>query len=182
MVCARCIRTVGRLAAEVNLPVTSIQLGEIGLEAMPAPQQLAALRARLEDEGFELLDDRSSRLVAQVKILVIGEIHYMAGRRPATMNFSEFLARETLLEYGQLSRLFSSVEGLTIEKFIIAQKIERAKELLVYDQLTLTEIADQMGYSSPQHLSNQFRQATGQTPSAFKNGHRLHGRKPLDEV
>ena len=182
MVCARCLRTVGRLAGEAGLATKSIQLGEIKLDASPAPEQLATFRASLETEGFELLDDRTSRLVEQVKTLVIGEIHHAAGRRPAAMNFSEFLARETLHEYGQLSRLFSSVEGMTIEKFVIAQKIERAKELLLYDELTLAEIADQIGYSSPQHLSNQFRQATGMTPTEFKSGHRQHGRKPLDGV
>lgn len=182
MVCARCLRTVGRLAGEAGLAVKSLQLGELGLEASPEPQQLATFRASLETEGFELLDDRNSRLVEQVKNLIIGEIHHAAGKRAASTNFSEFLARETLHDYGQLSRLFSVVEGVTIEKFIIAQKIERAKELLMYDQLTLAEIADQIGYSSPQHLSNQFRQATGLSPSEFKTGHRIHNRKPLDEV
>ncbi len=182
MVCARCLRTVNRLASEAGLAAKSIQLGEIQLDAAPAPEQLAAFRKSLETEGFELLDDRNSRLVEQVKTLVIGEIHHAAGRRAAAMNFSEFLACETLHEYGQLSRLFSAVEGVTIEKFVIAQKIERAKELLLYDELTLAEIADQIGYSSPQHLSNQFRQATGLTPSQFKSGHRRHGRKPLDGV
>lgn len=182
MVCARCIRTVGRLAGEAGLAAKNVQLGEVQLDAAPAPEQLAIFRASLETEGFELLDDRNSRLVEQVKTLVIGEIHHAAGRRSAAMNFSEFLARETLHEYGQLSRLFSSVEGVTIEKFVIAQKIERAKELLLYDELTLAEIADQIGYSSPQHLSNQFRQATGMTPTEFKSEHRAHGRKPLDGV
>jgi AraC-like DNA-binding protein len=182
MVCARCLRTVGRLASEAGLPVKNIQLGEIQLAAAPAPEQLAAFRASLETEGFELLYDRNSRLVEQVKTLVIGEIHHAAGRRPATMNFSEFLARQTLHEYGQLSRLFSAVEGVTIEKFVIAQKIERAKELLLYDELTLAEIAFQMDYSSPQHLSNQFRQATGMTPTEFKSGYQQRERKPLDGV
>lgn len=182
MVCARCLRTVRRLADEVGLAAKNIQLGEIELAAAPAPEQFKAFRKSLETEGFELLDDRNSRLVEQVKNLVIGEIHHAAGRRAAAMNFSEFLARQTLHEYGQLSRLFSVVEGMTIEKFIIAQKIERAKELLLYDELTLAEIADQIGYSSPQHLSNQFRQATGLTPSQFKSDHQRHGRKPLDGV
>ncbi|MDX2280096.1 MAG: AraC family transcriptional regulator [Saprospiraceae bacterium] len=182
MVCARCIRTVSRLADEAGLAVKTIQLGEIQLEVIPKPDQLGALRTSLETEGFELLDDRNSRLVEQVKRLVINEIHHAAGKRTAVMNFSEFLSRETLHEYGQLSRLFSSVEGVTIEKFIIAQKIERVKELLLYDEMTLAEIADQIGYSSPQHLSNQFRQATGLSPSQFKSGHNHHGRKPLDSV
>jgi AraC family transcriptional regulator len=182
MVCPRCIRTVNLLLTAAGLAVKNVQLGEVQLTAQPTPEQLLELRESLEKEGFELLDDRNSRLVAQIKALVIAEIHHDAGRRPLTMNFSEFLAKETLHEYGQMSRLFSAVEGLTIEKFIIAQKIERAKELLLYDELTITEIAHQMEYSSPQHLSNQFRQVTGLTPSQFKSNHQLHRRKALDQV
>ena len=182
MVCARCVRTVRRLADEAGLSIKSIQLGEIRLDAFPLPEELANFRKSLALEGFELLDDRNSRLVEQIKNLIIGEIHHEAGKRKETMNFSEFLAHETMHEYGQLSRLFSSVEGLTIEKFIIAQKIERAKELLLYDELTLAEIAYQMGYSSPQHLNNQFRQVTGLSPSQFKSERNQHARKPLDEV
>lgn len=182
MVCPRCLHTVSRLANEAGLAAKSIQLGEIRLGALPTPEQVAAFRRGLETEGFELLDDRNSRFVEQVKTLVIDEIHHAAGKKAAAMNFSEFLARETLHEYGQLSRLFSSVQGVTIEKFIIAQKIERAKELVLYDELTLAEIANQMGYSSPQHLSNQFRQATGLTPSQFKHGSRHQMRMTLDEV
>ena len=182
MVCARCIRTVSRLASEAGLAAKSVQLGEIQLDASPMPVQLAAFRKSLEQEGFDLLDDRASRLVEQVKMLVIREIHHAANKKPEGMNFSDFLARETRHDYSHLSRLFSGVQGLTIEKFIIAQKIERVKELLLYDELTLAEIAFQMGYSSPQHLSNQFRQATGMTPTTFKSGHQTHGRKPLDKV
>jgi AraC-type DNA-binding domain-containing proteins len=182
MVCARCIRTVIRLANEAGLAIKSVQLGEIQLDALPTPAQLAAFRVSIEQEGFDLLDDRASRLVEHVKMLVIREIHHAANKKPEGMNFSDFLARETRHDYSQLSRLFSGVQGYTIEKFIIAQKIERVKELLLYDELTLAEIAFQMAYSSPQHLSAQFRQATGMTPSAFKSGHQVHGRKPLDKV
>jgi AraC family transcriptional regulator len=182
MVCPRCIRTVNLLLEAAGLVAKDVQLGEVQLTTLPTSEQLLALRKSLEKEEFELLDDRNSRLVEQIKTLVIAEIHFGANRRPLAMNFSEFLASETLHEYGQLSRLFSAVEGLTIEKFIIAQKIERAKELLLYDELTITEIAHQMEYSSPQHLSNQFRQVTGLTPSQFKANHQLHKRKSLDDV
>ncbi len=182
MVCARCIRTVGRLLERSGIAFQHVQLGEAVLSTSPGPAQLAALRKHLELEGFELLDDRNSQLVAQIKSLIVSEIHHAAGKKPEMMNFSDFLARETGHEYSQLSKLFSSVEGLTIEKYIIAQKIERVKELLVYGEHSFSEIAWQTGYSSTQHLSNQFRQVTGLTPTQFKAEHRQHGRKPLDEL
>jgi AraC-like DNA-binding protein len=182
MVCARCIRTVSRLLDASGIAFQNVQLGEAALSASPDPAQLAALRQSLESEGFELLDDRNSQLVAQIKKLIINEIHYTANKKPEAMNFSDFLARETGHEYSQLSKLFSSVEGVTIEKYIIAQKIERVKELLVYNELSFGEIAFQTGYTSTQHLSNQFRQVTGITPTQFKAEHRGHGRKTLDTV
>ena len=101
--------------------------------------------------------------------------------KPEAMNFSDFPVKKTGHDYSQLSKLFSSVEGVTIEKYVIAQKIERVKELLVYDELTLSEIAFRLGYSSSQHLSNQFREVTGMTPTQFKSSHR-HERRRLDEV
>lgn len=182
MVCARCLRTVAQLLTAAGLGAQKVQLGEVALSTSPTPVQLAAFRQGLEAEGFELLDDRNSQLVAQIQNLVIGEIHHAANKRPETMNFSDFLARETGHDYSQLSKLFSAVEGITIEKYIIAQKIERVKELLVYNELSLSEIAWQTGYSSTQHLSNQFRQVTGLTPTQFKDEHRKHGRKPLDAI
>ncbi len=184
MVCPRCIRTVDRLLTEVGVAVKNVQLGEAELAASPNAELLTLVRQALEADGFELLDDRNSRLVEQIKNLIIDEIHHVAGKKPATMNFSDFLARETSHEYSQLSKLFSVAEGVTIEKYIIAQKIERVKELLVYDERTLGEIAWQMGYSSTQHLSNQFRQVTGSTPTQFKTAHGRHGdgRKTLDLV
>jgi len=182
MVCARCIRTVGRMLDESGIAFKNIQLGEAILTASPNPAQLVALRACLKLEGFELLDDRNSQLIAQIKGLVVNEIHHAAAKKPESLNYSDFLARETGHEYSQLSKLFSSVEGLTIEKYIIAQKIERVKELLVYGEHSFSEIAWQTGYSSTQHLSNQFRQVTGMTPTQFKAEHGQQGRKPLDAV
>lgn len=181
MVCDRCIRTLNRILATAGLEAARIQLGAAELAAAPSPAQMDTLRLALEMEGFELLDDRNSQLIAQLKALIINEIHH-AAKKSEQMNFSEFLARETGHEYSQLSKLFSAVEGLTIEKYIIAQKIERVKELLLYGEQSLSEIAWQSGYSSTQHLSNQFRQVTGLTPSAFKNTHRQHERKALDQL
>lgn len=182
MVCLRCIRSVNRMLLEMGLTVQHIRLGEVELADPPTATELDSLRRALENEGFELLDDRNQRLVMEIKNLIINEIHHDVGKKPEAMNFSDFLARETGHEYSQLSKLFSSVESLTIEKYIIAQKIERVKELLVYDELTLSEIAWKTGYSSSQHLSTQFRQVTGLTPTQFKAEHQKHGRKPLDLV
>ncbi len=182
MVCTRCIRTVERLFTEADLEIKNVELGEVELTASPNSEQLSKLRKSLESEGFELLDDRNSQIVAQIKNLILNEIHYAASKKPESLNFSDFLARETGHEYSQLSKLFSSVEGVTIEKHIIAQKIERVKELLVYNELSIGEIAFQTGYTSTQHLSNQFKQVTGITPTQFKAEHRRHGRKTLDAV
>ncbi len=180
MVCARCERTVERLLTAAGLKVKNIQLGEADIEDEPSPALLGTVRHLLQAEGFELLDDRMSRLIGQVKNLIVQEIHHES-QKPETMNFSDYLAKKTAQDYSHLSKLFSSVEGVTIEKYIIAQKIERVKELLVYDELTLSEIAWRLGYSSSQHLSNQFRQVTGMTPTQFKSSHG-HGRKHLDQV
>lgn len=179
----RCIRTVERLLESQGILDAQVVLGEIELSAPPEQAALNTLRCLLAEEGFELLDHRDSRLIEQIKHLVIAEIHHAAGKKPENMNFSDFLARQTHHDYAQISKLFSSVEGVTIEKYIIAQKIERVKELLVYNELSLGEIAWQTGYSSTQHLSNQFRQVTGQTPTQFRTERRHHHhRKMLDEV
>lgn len=180
MVCARCIRSVEHLLTEAGLEAKKVRLGEVELVASSNLLQLAALRQSLEYEGFELLDDRNSQLVAQIKNLVINEIHHATHKKPESVNFSDFLARETGHQYSQLSKLFSLVEGLTIEKYVIAQKIERVKELLIYNELSFGEIAFQTGYSSSHHLSNQFRQMTGLTPTQFKADRKQHGRKALD--
>lgn len=182
MVCPRCIRTVERLLEQHNLSVKNVELGEAELFDAPDPNQLAALQASLSEEGFELLDNLNSRLVEQIKNLIIAEIHHAAGKKPESMNFSDFLARETGHEYSQLSKLFSVVAGITIEKYLIAQRIERVKEHIVYGEQTLGEIAWQTGYSSTQHLSKQFRQVTGLTPTEFKSEHVRYKRKTLDTV
>ena len=182
MVCARCIRSVEHLLTEAGLEAKKVRLGEALLAISPNPAQLTQLRQSLESEGFELLDDRNSQIIAQIKNLVVNEIHHATANKSEAMNFSDFLARKTGYDYTQISKLFSSVEGLTIEKYIIAQKIERVKELLIYNELSFGDIAFQTGYSSTQHLSNQFRQVTGMTPTQFKAERTLHGRKPLDAV
>ncbi len=181
MVCLRCVRTVTRILTEAGLRLKYVRLGEVEMDGGFETHQKENIRKSLLVEGFELLDGMNSRLVEQIKKIVISEIHYHAGLKKDTMNFSEFIAQRTGHDYSHLSKLFSSVEGITIEKYIISQKIERAKELLTYDERSLSEIAGRLDYSSSQHLSNQFKQLTGMTPTEFKRSHH-HKRKHLDHV
>lgn len=179
MVCQRCIKAVSRCLAELEIDYDSIALGQVHLKVPLSVTSKRDLAMLLTIEGFELLTDKSSQLIEQIKSLIIGIVHYEA-EEPES-NLSGFLAKELLHDYNYLSRLFSSVEGITIEKFVIQQKVERVKELLIYDELTPTEIAYKMNYSSLQHLSNQFKKITGLSPRAFKNQLQQE-RKPLDEI
>ena len=181
MVCLRCMKTVRRLVEEVGGETNQVGLGEVELSNNLSLTQLDLLGVLLRDEGFELLDDKTSRLVSEIKNLIIREIHMEEGRKPLEINFSSYLSKQLGYDYSYLSKLFSAVAGLTIEKFIIAQKIERVKELLTYEELNVTEIAWQLDYSSPQHMSNQFKQVTGMSPLDFRK-HHSHERKQLDQV
>ena len=166
MVCPRCIMAVGKIFEELDIPVTKVELGEVTLpDELSNPQRLQ-LDKELKKVGFELLHTGKSVLISRIKMLVIDTIHY--SKEPLTINFSDFLSEKLHREYSYLSRLFSSVEGVTIEKFIITQKVEKVKELLFYDELTLSEISFRLNYSSVAHLSAQFKKETGMTPSQFK--------------
>jgi len=183
MVCRRCITSVEQVLAEVNLHVINIELGSVRVEEEQlTDSQKEKLESRLNELGFELLDSAKSKLMERIKSVVIEKIHH-SGIFDLKTNWSQLISEKLNLDYNYLSALFSSVEGVTVEHFIIAQKIERAKELLLYDEFNLSEIAFQLGYSSVQYLSTQFKQVTGQTPSQFKasrNGNEQ--RKPLDSV
>lgn len=159
-------------------PLT-VQLGEVELKENISGDELTIFKNRLDELGFELIDDSKSKLIEKIKLLVIQLIHHGDGLMH--QNYSEYIASKLNKEYNYLSRLFSEVEGTTIEKYIINQKIERVKELLVYNELTLSEIADSLGYSSVAYLSGQFRKVTGLTPSYFKQL-KEKKRKPLDEI
>ncbi|MDX2444651.1 MAG: helix-turn-helix domain-containing protein [Bacteroidales bacterium] len=180
MVCNRCIKVVKDEFSNLGVDIKSIELGEVETKEDLSPKKLEKIRQVLYDNGFELIDDRKSQIINRIKTLIIEYIHYDRGI-PKNVNLSDFLARELDHDYSYLSNLFSSVEGITIEKYLIQQKIERVKELLVYDELSLNEISYQLGYSSVQHLSNQFKKITGLTPSHFKKI-RINKRKPLDKV
>ncbi len=181
MVCGRCRRVVRESLEGLGLTVTRVDLGEADVDPLPARVSLADVRRVLQDNEFDLLDDRKTVLIGHLKTLIIQEIHDQRGAKPVHQNFSDFLAEKTGYEYSYLSALFSSTEGMTIEKYIIAQKIETVKELLTYGETSLNAIAFRLGYSSVQHLSNQFKQVTGQTPGAFRQG-RGQQRRGLDEV
>ncbi len=181
MVCMRCIRTVQDIIQRTGMKSQRVDLGEADITGEFTPELKGKLKMLLLEEGFELLYNRQSRIVEQIKNLIITEIHMDAGKKKESVNYSEFLAQQTGHEYSSLSKLFSSIEGITIEKYIIAQKIERVKELLKYDELSLSDISWKLGYSSSQALSSQFRQQTGMTPTAFKSGHH-HLRLHIDHI
>ena len=164
---------------KLNLKVNSIQLGEVDLAEELALDQKEKLNDALTVLGFEIIDNRKSRIIEQIKNIIIDLVHHL--ENDIQTNLSELLSSQLHHDYNYLSNLFSEVEGTTIEKFFIAQKIEKIKELLVYDELTLSEIAFRLNYSSVAYLSNQFKKVTGLTPSHFREI-KENRRKPLDKV
>lgn len=166
MVCPRCKMVVKDILEELNLLYNSIELGEIILKQPLTPNQREELKVKLNNVGFEILESDKLVIVAQIKTLIIEQVRFSSS--PMKVNFSVFLAANSNHNYHYLSRLFSEVEGITIEKFIAAQKIERIKELLFNNEQTLSEIAFTMDYSSSAYLSTQFKKETGMTPSEFK--------------
>jgi AraC family transcriptional regulator len=178
MVCNRCIKVVREELEKLSMKVKDIQLGEAVIEAAEEPD-MSKIKEVMEANGFEVLEDKKVKLVEKIKTLLIEQIHHQEGK--FGLNYSEFLSKEIGRDYHSLSQLFSSIENLTIEKFIILQKIEKVKEYLIYNELTLSELAYKLGYSSVAHLSNQFKQVTGFSPSEFKKL-KTHQRKPLDGI
>ena len=167
MVCPRCIRAVTDCLTRLGLHPLSVELGIAQIEEDDIDDALRIrLRQTLEAEGFELLEAPRARLVEQIKDAVIRLVHYREAAPSA--NLSRYLSELLHKDYSTLSKAFSEETGTTIERYAIVQKIERVKELLTYDELTLNEIADRLGYSSAAYLSTQFKQITGLTPSAFK--------------
>ncbi|RRN78101.1 AraC family transcriptional regulator [Pseudoxanthomonas sp. SGD-10] len=179
MVCNRCIMAVQSELEKQELSPKSISLGEVELEEEPSVEQKSKLSTALEKLGFEMIDDKKSRLIESIKTTIIDLVHHQDNG--AKVNLSDLLSDRLHHDYNYLSNLFSEVEGTTIEKYFIAQKIEKVKELLVYDELSLSEIAFRLNYSSVAYLSNQFKKVTGLSPSHFKNL-KENKRKPLDNV
>lgn len=167
MVCLHCIMALKQLLKELDISYNHIELGAIFLNEKLSKEKLAELSAGLNTLGLALIDDRRSRIIEKIKTTIINLLHEENEEKP-NQNISAILSRELNYDYNYLSSLFSESEGITIEKFVIAQRIDRVKELLVYDELTLSEIAYKLGYTSTAHLSNQFKKITGLTPSYFK--------------
>jgi AraC family transcriptional regulator len=183
MVCPRCITAVGQEFEKLGLHPAKVSLGEVTLDADHIDKsQLDKLESQLKSLGFELIDDRKARLIESIKNYIIKLIHH-TDQVERKYNWSKILSEQLHHDYNYLSSLFSSVEGITLEHYIIQQKIEKVKELLFYDELTLSEIADKLGYSSVAHLSGQFKKITGRTPSDLKKSrNNATFRKPLDSI
>ncbi len=179
MVCNRCIMVVRSEFEKLGYNPVSVELGEVEIPGELSGAEKQRLTVALQDLGFDLIDDKKSRLIERIKNLIIELVHENHGELKT--NLSGFLSSHLNHDYHYLSNLFSEVEGTTIEKYFIAQKIEKVKELLVYDELSLSEIAHRLNYSSVAYLSSQFKRVTGLTPTHFKNIRSLK-RKPLDEV
>lgn len=197
MVCPRCIAAVQQILYRLGIEAENVELGTAVLREPLSAAQRKSLRLRLQENGFELLDDRRRQLVDKICTEIIERVHYRdsdpalpgpavsTGSRTISedyrVNLSDYLVERCGQDYSALSKLFSEVKGISIEKYYIAQKIERVKELLVYDELSVSEIADRLNYSSVAHLSAQFKAVTGFSPSAFKKlRHPL--RRSLDEI
>ena len=178
MVCQRCIMTVENILNKEGIAANKISLGEIELTNGITEAQLKRVGAELNKVGFELIETRVNRIVEEIKKLVLVFIGEEANDKKRKL--STYLAGHLHYDYSYLSDLFSSIEGITIEQFFITQRIEKVKELIVYEELSLTEIAWQLGFSSVHHLSSQFKKVTGLTPSHFKKIG-AEKRKPLGE-
>ena len=163
MVCDRCRMSIAHVLDNLKVPYRHIDLGEVELATDPTDQILDDFKQQITPLGFELIEDRNSRIISKIKSSVLDLV-----RSDKKMKLSAWLTDIIHKDYNSLSTLFSSVEGITIEHYFILQKIEYVKELLAYDELSLSEIANKLQYSSVQHLSNQFKKVTDLTPSQFK--------------
>ena len=179
MVCDRCIMVVQNELEKLGLDAKNIKLGEVILSKEITSLEKENLSKTLEPLGFEVIDDKKGRIIEKIKNIIIDLVHQQDS--DVKTNLSDVLSDKLHHDYNYLSNLFSEVEGTTIEKYFIAQKVEKVKELLVYDELSLSEIAKRLNYSSVAYLSNQFKKVTGLTPSHFKQI-KEDKRKPLDKV
>lgn len=180
MVCPRCIETVEQVLNNKRFNVLSVKLGEAVVDSELTDSQFSDIEESLQKRGFQLITDRKSKIVNQVKAEIIRLTHHSHDEF-IHVNLSNHLSKLIGADYSSISNLFSSSEGITIEKFAILQRIEKVKELLSYGEITVSEIAYQLGYSSAAHLSSQFKKETGMTPGQFKNL-KDKERKSLDEI
>ena len=179
MVCNRCITAVRNDLTQLGHTVGEVTLGEAEIAVDPSAQQLEIINTSLKKLGFELIEDRRSRIIEQVKNEIVHLVHH--SNDVLHTNLSSWLAEKVNYDYTYLSNLFSEVEGTTIEKYYIAQRIEKVKELLVYDEFSLAQIADILGYSSAAYLSSQFKKVTGLTPTFYKSV-KENKRRSIDQL
>lgn len=179
MVSNRCKMVVKEELKKLNLHFILVELGEIDIMENISSDQRAALKTALLVSGLELMDDKRAVLIEKIKNVIVEMIHH--SEEQVKINFSHFLSEKLHYDYTYMANLFSEVQGTTIEQYIIAHKIERIKELMIYGELNITEIAWKMNYSSVAHLSNQFKKATGLSPSHFKQL-KDKRRSPIEEI
>lgn len=178
MVCSRCIWAVKNILNEMGIVPVNVQLGVVNLNFKLSNEQKEIFNVKLQELGFELLDDYQEKIIEKIKSIIISRIQ---SPDSANINLSQVISQSLNKDYSFLSKLFSATEGVTIEQYIILQRIEKVKELLTYNEFSLSEISYLLNYSSISHLSSQFKKITGLTPSQFKaQGIKL--RKPLDKI
>jgi len=180
MVCGRCVKVMKEILNQLAIPYTNVELGKIHLKGTFSAEQAIHLKERLLEEGFDIVEDQKLMIVEKIKNLIINLV-YDKDLEDWNENLSVYLSEQLHKDYSTLSQLFSSIENTTIEQYFILQKIERVKEMLVYDDLSLSEIAWKMGYSSVAHLSAQFKRITGFTPTAFGEL-KEHKRQFIDKI
>jgi AraC-like DNA-binding protein len=166
MVCSRCKMVVKSELEKLGLHPVSVELGEVEIQENNIGHIKSDLLYNLQSLGFDLIDDKKSKTIEKIKSFIIDLVQNKNNQ--ITINLSDYLVQQLTQDYSKLSNLFSEVEGITIEKYFINQKIEKVKELLMYDEMTLNEISFLLNYSSVAHLSNQFKKVTGFSPSYFK--------------
>jgi AraC-like DNA-binding protein len=179
MVSNRCKMAVKEELKKLGLHFIVVDLGEVEIMENISNEQREQLRIALFNSGLELMDDKKAVLIEKIKNAIIEMIHYKD--EMIKINFSDYLSKKLNHDYTYMANLFSEVQGMSIEQFIISHKIERIKELIIYDELNITEIAWKMNYSSVAHLSNQFKKVTGLTPSHFKQM-KVKRRSPIEEI
>ena len=179
MVSNRCKMTVKEELKKLGLHFIIVELGEVEVMENITPEQREELKTALSVSGLELMDDKKAVLVEKIKNVIIEMVHHLDEN--IKINFSEYLSEKLNHNYTYLANLFSEVKGITIEHFMIAHKVEKIKELIIYDELNITEIAWKMNYSSVAHLSNQFKKVTGLSPSHFKQL-KDKRRSPIEEI
>jgi len=181
MVCPRCLSSVRTILNDMQIEYNHIELGIVELDREMSEEQKEKLSNKLQAQGFELLNSEESKVINAIKSFVINKIHYTDTSQHSNHNLSDELSKELHTSYSKMSKTFSRVEGITIEQYLLQQRIEKVKELLSYEEKTISEIAFDLGYSSTAHLSAQFKKITGMPPSAFKKITK-NRRKSLDDI